>query len=228
MNHDVLRVYRRTWALAFAAVAAGVLFAPFLLAGSDPPGISLARLIVYMGLGAGLLTALAAHFGLRWADRASLPMPLLRSWEYRQPVPWRHVGRVAGLSIAAGISAGAACVLLAHVVGFPANPGGLLVRIATTPFGGIVTEVIAHLFLMSGLVLAFRRRTIPAVLVSALVFAVLFHGGAAAGITASVRYTALALNAGMAILTGFMYSSQGFEAAVLTHASAHAIALAVN
>jgi hypothetical protein len=184
--------------------------------------------MMYMAFGTGLVTALAAHFGLRWADRASLPMPLLRSWEYRQPVPWGQFGRAAGLSIGVGILFGAASVQLGHVVGFPANPGGLLVRIATTPFGGIVTEVIIHLFLMSGLVLAFRRRTIPAVVVSALVFVVLFHGGSVAGITLSVRYTALALNAAMAILTGLIYSSQGFEAAVLTHASAHAVALAVN
>jgi len=227
MSHDVARVCRRTWALALAASAAGALFAPFLLAGSDSAGISLVRPMMYMAFGAGLVTALAAHFGLRWADRASLPMPLLRSWEYRQPVPWRQFGRAAGLSIGVGILFGAAGVQLGHVVGFPANPGGLLVRIATTPFGGIVTEVIIHLFLMSGLVLAFRRRTIPAVVVSALVFVVLFHGGSA-GITLSVRYTALALNAAMAILTGLIYSSQGFEAAVLTHASAHAVALAVN
>jgi hypothetical protein len=115
-----------------------------------------------------------------------------------------------------------------HLVGLPANPAGLLVRIATIPFGGIVTEVIVHLFLMSGLVLAFRRRTIPAVLVSALVFVMLFHGGSPDGVTPAVQYTALALNSAIAILTGIMYSSLGFEAAVLTHASAHAVALGLN
>jgi len=219
-------IRRRLALLTVLGAAGGALFSPFVLANPGAESPSPFVVLAAFTFGAAAVTVLAAWVGLRWGDKAGLPMPVLRQWE-------TGITAEAGVRKAAvvypsaiGVAVGTVASIVARLLGVPANPGTLLVRIATTPFAAVVPEVLVHLFLMSGLVLLLKR-TWLAVVLSAAVFVVLFHGNPPAGVPVVTMFV-IGLNFILGMLTGWGYARWGFIAAMLTHAAAHVIVLGVN
>jgi len=207
----------------------GLLFAPFVHAGMSAGAVSavpsLGRLAVILSCGSALVAALCSWAGLLLADRAELPMPLLRAWEQGASVPKAALRQILVPAIVGGLAAGLLIGGVVHLLPIPANPGTLTVRLLTVFFAATVTEIIVHLFAMSGFFLLFRRRWL-AILLSSVLFVLVFHSGQ----IASPWMTALVIfaNFSFGTLTGWLYAHYGFECAVLTHAVAHLIALGWN
>ena len=219
-------IRRRLLLLTVLGAVGGALFTPFVLANADAEAPSVSIVLAAFTLGAALVTALSAWGGLRLADRAGLPMHLLRSWEFRAPLEpgALQIGVVYPLIL--GGLFGLMAALFANLIGVPDNPGSLLVRVSTTPFAAVVPEVLVHLLLMSGIVLLTKRVWI-AVLISAIAFVVLFHGNPPEDAPAITLFV-VSLNFGLGVLTGWVFSRWGFTGAMLTHAAAHLIVLGVN
>jgi uncharacterized membrane protein YphA (DoxX/SURF4 family) len=115
-------------------------------------------------------------------------------------------------------------LLLIYFLSLPDNPGTLLERLATTVFAAVVTEVITHLFALSGLMVLFNSAFL-AVFLSGLLFVLLFHSNvpnASVGVSVWVS----SYNFLLCCITGYLYLQYGFENAVLCHAVAHTVALA--
>jgi len=205
------------------------MFAPFVFAAlAADPGAKLPPLplLVFIFAAASpILAALCAWPGLRFADRAQLPMPLLRAWEAQEAAPRGVWPRIIPVALLAGGVAGVCVVVLVRVMHIPRNPGGLSARLLTVVFAASVPEIITHLFAMSGLQLLLKR-TWPAILLSSALFVAIFHGGH----VGNAIVTALVLGANFLLgtITGWVYSRYGFEGAMLTHAVAHLIAVGVN
>lgn len=221
-----LPIRRRLFLLTVLGAVGGALFTPFVLASAGTEAPSVSTVLATFTLGAAFVTALSAWGGLRLADRAGLPMHLLRSWESRTPLEpgALQIGVVYPLIL--GGLFGLAAALVANLISVPDNPGSLPVRILTTPFAAVVPEVLVHLLLMSGIVFLTRRVWI-AVLISAVAFVVLFHGNPPEGAPAVTLFV-VSLNFSLGVLTGWVFSRWGFTGAMLTHAAAHLIVLGVN
>jgi hypothetical protein len=172
----------------------------------------------------GIATALVSWPGLRIADKTNLPMPVLRAWEqgsnFHSVGPSLHKGITVAAVGSAALSA--LIVVLARPAHLPANPGSLFVRLMTIPFGAVVPETVAHLFLMSSLQLLVKRLWI-AILLSSAGFVMLFHPGAIGSPAATILV--YASNAAAATFTGWLYARYGFEFAILGHAIGHGILL---
>lgn len=219
-------IRRRLSLLTALGAAGGALFVPFVLANPAADAPAPPILLAVFSLGAGLITALSAWAGLRWADRAGLPMPLLRRWESAGSTGPANTRTAVLYPVALGGVLGLLAALIANLIGVPDNPGSPLVRVATTPFAAVVPEVLVHLFFMSGLV-RLTGRVWVGVLVSAVAFVLLFHGNPPEGATAVTLFV-VGLNFGLGVLTGWIFSRWGFTGAMLAHAAAHAIVLGVN
>jgi hypothetical protein len=224
-----MRIHRRLILLTLVCTAGGALFAPFVLAGLAASGTaaSAPASVLFCGfaLASGLVGGLCAWAGLRLADRAQLPMPLFRAWEIKEPVPpgaWRQI---LWISLIAGFAAGLGVVAMIKMIHGPHNPGSLAVRLLTVFFAASVPEILAHLFAMSGLRLLFNR-TWPAILLSSLLFVLIFHGGHIGN--AAVTALVMGANFLFGTLTGWLYSRYGFESAMLTQAIGHLLALGIN
>jgi len=182
-------------------------------------------LALLLTLASGLIGGLSAWAGLKLADRAALPMPLLRNWEsgtLTAPPIWI---RLLSVSMLAGLMAGGGIALLVHALPIPRNPGSLSARCLSLFFAATVTEVLTHLFAMSGFQVLFRR-TWLSILLSSFVFVAIFHAGQVGG--PAVTLFVLAANFLFATLTGWLYSRYGFEAAMFTHAIGHLIVVGVG
>lgn len=212
--------------LTVLGAVGGALFTPFVLANPDAEAPSVAIVLAAFTLGAAFVTALSAWGGLRLADRAGLPMPLLRGWESRTPLEPGALQTGVVYPLILGGLFGLVATLVANLIGIPENPGSLPIRVLTTPFAAVVPEVLVHLLLMSGIVLLTKRVWI-AVLISAVAFVVLFHGNPPEGVLAITLFV-VGLNFGLGLLTGWVFSRWGFTGAMLTHAAAHFIVLGVN
>lgn len=221
-----LPIRRRLLLLTMLGAVGGALFTPFVLANPDAEAPSVSIVLAAFTFGSAFITAISAWGGLRLADRAGLPMHLLRSWESRTPLEpgALQIGVVYPL-ISGGVF-GLIAALVANLIGIPENPGSLLVRVLTTPFAAVVPEVLVHLLLMSGIVLLTKRVWI-AILISALAFVVLFHGNPPEGVLAVTLFV-VSLNFGLGVLTGWVFSQWGFTGAMLAHAAAHFIVLGIN
>jgi hypothetical protein len=222
-------IRRRLAVLTSISAFGGILFAPFVAAGlrsSGAPHVpSLSLLSALLFAGSGVVAGVCSWFGLSWADRAALPMPLLRAYEHRIRVPVGSLRRSLVSSLAAGVAVGLLITVVLHLLPIPANPGTLPVRLLTVFFAASVTEILVHLFVMSGLVLLFRRCWL-AILLSSVVFVLVFHSGQVG--TPAMTAAVVLANFTFGILTGWIYSRFGFESAMLTHAVAHVIALAYH
>jgi hypothetical protein len=222
-------IRRRLLFLTSLSAFGGLLFAPFVLAGmrsagnSVPP--SLSKLAVIFFAASAVVAGLCSWAGLRLADRAQLPMPILRSWDQRVGIPPGNLRGTLFPAVLAGLAAGILIGGVVHLLPIPVNPGTLIVRLLTVFFAATVTEVVVHLFAMSALIVAFRRPWL-AIFLSSVVFVLIFHSGQ----MGSLWMTALVVgtNFVFSLLTGWMYFRYGFEAALLAHAIAHLLALAWN
>lgn len=162
---------------------------------------------------------------MRMADRAELPMPFLRPWELGQPGDPAEQRFFVRTCVAIGGIFGLLAVVIAHLLSVPGHTATFAVRVTTFPFAAIVTETVAHLFVMSGLILL-TRRTSLSIVVSAAVFLAFFHFHAAG--PAWFAFYAGGVDYLLGIATGWVYSRYGIEGAVLTHAVASAIILGMN
>jgi hypothetical protein len=133
-------VKKRLVLITLLGAAGAALFIPFLLAGSSPDESTSAY--IWPGL-AGLAAALTfacAWAGLKLADRADLPMSVLRDWELGKPRNSAVALRILAVSAFSGMGFGLATSLLVRKMGIPPNPGSLAVRLVTIPFAAIVPE----------------------------------------------------------------------------------------
>lgn len=222
-----LSIKRRLTLFVALAAVGGLLFVPFVLASSQAQEQD-STVLTWLAftLGAAAITALAAWGGLRLADKAALPMPLLRSWEKSEDADRVVATKVVITALGTGATVGLLAALTANAVGVPDNPGSFLERIATTLFAATVPEVLVHLLVMSGLVVLLKRPW-PAIVLSSLVFVVLFHGNLVEDSIVLTVFLAI-FNFGFGTLTGWFYLRYGFESAVLAHAAGHIIVLGIN
>jgi len=218
-------IRRRLTLLTLLSALGGLLFAPFIIAGVQPSDSvpSLPKLAVILGTGSAAVAALCSWTGLRWADRASLPMPLLRAWEAKSPIPLGTLRQILTPALVGGALAGLLIAAVVHLLPVPANPGTLAVRLLTVFFAASVTEIVVHLFAMSGLFQMFGRRWL-AILLSSFLFVLIFHSGR----VGSPAMTVLVISANFLFgtLTGWLYARYGFESAMFSHAVAHLLVLA--
>lgn len=211
---------KRLTLLALLSAIGGALFVPFATESQ-----ATAETWALFTVGATIAGALCSWGGLIAADRARLPMPVLRSWETGQPIAISVILRIMMFAAPVGLAAGFFAVGATFYLDVPQNHGTLLVRLLTIPFASIVTEIVAHLLILSVLFLWLKKKWI-ALLVSSLIFVLVFHGQ----IFDSPEITALviATNFVFFTLTGWGYIRYGFVCAVLTHAIAHGIMLGIN
>jgi hypothetical protein len=222
-------IRRRLLLLTVSSALGGLLFAPFVLEGMRAARVDVAPPLSVIALifciGSALVAALCSWLGLRFSDRTDLPMPILRAWEQSARIPEGALPRILSAAIAGGLAAGLLVGAVVHLLHLPPNPGTLTVRLLTVFFAATITEIIVHLFAMSGLFLLFHNRWI-AIFLSSVLFVLIFHSGQIGGpwMTALVVFA----NFSFGTLTGWLYTRYGFECAVLTHAVAHLIALGWN
>ena len=213
-------VRRRLMVLTAASLLGAVLYLPFLSASDGRATSALWPFVV----GATVASGLAAWMGLRIADIVNLPMPLLRAFEVREDARFSTGG--LAVAAAAGLAFGLAGVAALRLTGAPRLPGGLLVRILTTPFAAITLEVVLHLFFMSAVVWLARRRVWVGVLASGILLAAFHLAGST--LAPAVQVASVLANGGAGVLFGWLYSRYGFEYAVIAHAIAHLCTLSLG
>ena len=215
---------RRRFPLLVVVSAAGSLaFVPFLLAQAAGPA-SADELTGFLVFTSSLAIG-ASWFGLGWADRLGLPLPLLRAWE--RGAPLRLERRALLISLAAGLAFGAIGLATLSWVGMSGGSGSLAVRAASTGFAAITLEVILHLGLMSGMAVLLRGRVRAAIVVTAALFAA-FHLSDAGGQPLDVALLGAAVNGLGGLVFGWLYATRGFEYLVLAHAVAHLVTVGVG
>lgn len=211
-------IKKRLFALTLAGGISGLFFVPYLLVAR--PDINPTDIWIGLPLGSLLICGLCSWAGLKFADRANISMPYLRPWETGKPADAAERGWLIRVSIALGGLFGFAGAAFFYLVGAHPHPGSLSLRLSTFPFAALVPEIVAHLFVMSGLVMVMKRTWIP-ILLSGVVFVLAFHAGrVVAGPAPGYMW---AFDYLFGVLTGWIYSRYGIEGAALTHAVAHAI-----
>jgi hypothetical protein len=216
-------IRKRLVLLSLVGLIAGFFYVPFV--GSRGTNLSTLAPWLDWTLGAFAATLVCGWAGLKIADRWDLPMPFLRPWERKQPTDKTDRQSFVRICFAVGGIFGLLATLAVHLFSLPLYPGNFGVRIATVPFAAIVSEVVGHLFLMSLLMVLFKRST-PAILVSALVFPFIFHPSVIMLAPAVISLAAIEYL--LAVATGWVYSRYGIEGAILTHAVASIIILGIN
>jgi hypothetical protein len=212
----------RLWLLSALCLFGALLFLPFLVAGLGPSALDRWLIAVLLVLGSTSAGWLCSWAGLKWADRAHLPMPILRAWEMHTAVAPLELRRILVWGIGFGALAGAAVAAMSSALDLPVNSGTLPVRLLSVFFAASVTEIVAHLFLLGGLVLLFKRNWLGLFL-SSVAFLALFHGRSLGDTRTTV--IVLAANFSFSVLTGWLYLKRGFEAALVAHAAGHLIAV---
>lgn len=230
------------WAAGVLGVAAVVpyslaLQAPLLEQMSLP--VPLTVLIVAQITQNAVLVAAAVALGLLLARRVGLGAPLLEGWLSKEPGR-RRVWPWLVQSVAGGVGAGVAIILLDLVAFAPQMPAALAGPVEQPPawqgllaslYGGITEELFMRLFLMSLLAwllgLVWRqapgRPTAGAFWTANLGAAVLFGLGhlpataALLPLTAWVVMRAVLLNGIGGVVFGYLYWKQGLEAAMCAH-----------
>ncbi len=219
-------IKRRLMLVTLLSAVGGALFVPFILAGSEAlEDRDLLYLWTLFPLGSAIVGALCAWGGLIVADRSGLPMPILRAWELRQPQDRSQWFGTLAFPAIGGTLFALVTVACAHAIGLPKNPGDLSTRLLTIPFAAVVTETVAHLLILSSVVLWLKNRWI-AIVLSSIAFTVIFHGQSSG--PPAITIFALAFNFVFSAFSGWTYTKYGFLSAVVLHAVAHGIVLGVN
>ena len=201
--------------LAGISAIGGVLFIPFLAAGSGQP---VSQLIGFAAM-VTIIATLVAWPGLRCADAVALPMPYLRRLDGgdEEGVGQRAIAVTLALSVGLGVLA----TIALRVVNAPLLPGSTLARALSTFFAAGPLEIGLHLGVMSVAVRLARGHRWPGILAAALAL-VLFHlsGGGAAQST-PLLVASIIGNGAMGLALGWVYAAYGFELTMLGHAVAH-------
>jgi len=208
--------------LVVATLIGGVLYVPFIKASYE----SITELIwLLFPLGSALGILLFGWIGLKFADKSNLQMPILKKWELNQKLlktDFTILYKPMLFSIVFALVAFG----LNQYFAAPKNSGVLIERILTTPWAGIVTETISHLFVMTGIILIIKNKWIS-ILLSSMMFLVLFHLNGIDGDLTLTIYLGV-INFSVVTLTGWIYSKYGFESAVVAHSTIHIILLGLN
>lgn len=214
---------RKRWQLLTLLSVLGILtYVPALGAMGVP--ITLVFVASFTALGT-LVCALAVWLGLRWADRADLPMPLLRTLDAAAAT--RSLDRwAAALAIGGGTILALAAAGAVQALDLVNMPGSLGARLLSTLFAAISLEVVLHLAIMSGVV-AWTRSRWTGIAVSTLAF-LLFHVAGATSQPPGILAVSVLLNGASGLFFGWMYARYGFECLILAHAVAHALAVGLG
>jgi membrane protease YdiL (CAAX protease family) len=226
----------RLWGL-LVALCTGALAAssPFLLSAlrGVPAPISPAAILALQVLQTLLLCALAAWSGVRFAPRAGLDAPFLRSiaaGEARPPAFGSAAIEAAAVGSITAIAVTVFALLLRSAVPEALSqppPVGFWTAASSAFYGGIVEETLLRWGLLTALVVLLRRFVReafwPANVLTALVFAALHLPGVAlarlpfsAGVIAYVF-----LGNGIAgTVFGWVFRRRGLEGAMVAHAAA--------
>jgi hypothetical protein len=218
-----LQIQNRLVALTMLGGLSGLLYVPFALMARPEFG----PLILLLGLpiGSALVVGLSSWGGLILVDRLGLSMPLLGPWELGQRGDPLEKAWMVRVSAAGGGVFGLAANAAMHVMKVPGNPGSLGVRLAAAPFAAVVPEAVAHLLVMSGLMLLMKQTWIP-ILLSSAAYAFLLHIPLV-GLAGAAAFM-VPFNFFFATLTGWLYSRYGIGSAMLAHSVGQAIFLGLN
>ena len=220
-----LPIKKRLTFLSAAVVVGGFLFIPFLVSDSSSNINAELKSITEFILISTLITALTAWAGLRFADRIEIRMPVLRNWELSHSINHDDIRHIIIKSVLFGLFIAALVLAGNYIMHPPTNPGSFLARISTTIWAALVTETVAHLFVLSGLILLIKNKW-AAIIISGLVFVVLFHLNS--NYSRIMEIYLATVNFLPAIVTGYLFVTEGFECAVLTHMIMHFFMLAIN
>ncbi len=207
---------------AFLTVLAGlgaILFVPFLRAGAPTP-ISTSAAAVFVAF-ATTIAAIATWLGLGWADRAELPMSMLRAFESKSRWPISTVGLSSAAAVGIGIGIGLFGLALFAIFDLPSSTASFAVRVGSALFAAVTLETVLHLAIMSGVVAA--TRSIRAGIVVSTAAYIGFHLMSLGGQESTIILAATIGNGAAGLLFGWLYARYGFEYLVLAHLMAHTI-----
>jgi hypothetical protein len=218
-----LPVRRRVKLLALLTAVGALMFAPFILVQS--PGESPEMVVPLFTVITTGLAILAGIYGFRLNDSLGLPMPLLRPYERRQSVDRAAARRAILAGLISGAIIGLLVFAIASLADLPTNPGSLPVRLATFLWSSLFTETISHLLILALLLKLVRNKWV-AILISGIIFTLLFHLGGEGSLAAQAPI--LILNFVGISVTGYLCITYGFESAVVAHAIMHLLLLGLN
>ena len=219
MTSPIRRIHRRFSLLVALSAVGALLFVPFLQADA-PARLTAVFLVVFVCLTTAV-AALASWVGLAWAERANLPMPLLRAFENRAALP--RATSLVTWGLGCGVAVGGAGLAVLRLLDVPTSAASLSVRLGSAVFAAVTLESVLHLAIMSGAVRGSGRRDVG-IAVATLAYMV-FHLSTLGGQPASVIALASVGNGIAGLCFGWLYARQGYEALVLAHLTAHAIAV---
>lgn len=207
--------HRRAILLIALAALGAILFVPFLRAGAPAP-ISTTAAATFIAVATGV-AAIATWLGLGWADRAGLPMPILRAFESGSRPPNATPGLAPALAV--GIGIGLFGLALFAIFDLPSSPAPLAVRAGSAIFAAVTLEAVLHLAIMSGVVAA-TRSTTAGIVIATLAY-IGFHLTSLGGQEATIILAATLGNGLAGVAFGWLYARYGYEYLVLAHLVAH-------
>lgn len=213
---------KRLLLIALLSLVSGILYVPFINAGSEEPSTIV---WIIFPLATTALMLLFGWLGIILAEKGGFKMPILKKFENGEKI-LKSDYKILLIPCILGFAFAIITYLTSFFVDVPKNPGNIFVRILTTPWAGLVTETVSHLFVMSAIYLLIKNRWISIIL-SSLLFVVLFHLN---GMDYEVSVAVILVSANFlaSVLTGWIYSKYGYESAVLAHASMHLVMLTLN
>ncbi len=207
--------HRRAILLIALAALGAILFVPFLRAGA-PTAISTAAAAIFIAVATGI-AAIATWLGLGWADRAGLPMPVLRAFESGNRPPSATPGLLPAIAVGLGI--GLFGLALFAMFDLPSSPASFAVRAGSAVFAAVTLEAVLHLAIMSGVVAA-TRSTTAGIVIATLAY-IGFHLTSLGGQEATIILVATVGNGLAGVAFGWLYARYGYEYLVLAHLIAH-------
>jgi membrane protease YdiL (CAAX protease family) len=244
---------RKAFSLLLAAGLLGVIaIMPFVLElvhghafrNVPPPEIPIPAIVALSLVQNSILLTIMIAFGMVFAKRVGLQMPLISAWATGGPAP--AAGKIMWTGILGGVLAGAALVALEKLLFLNRLPGEMLALfdiplwkrlLAGVVYGGITEELLMRLFLMSATAWLLGRwfkapdgKPAPAAFWGAIILVALLFGlghlpatAAITPLTPLLAVRALLLNGVAGVAFGYLYWRRGLEAAMLGHMSTHLI-----
>lgn len=245
--YERLRLFLMLWAAGVPGIGALVLGWLPIVAGStvDGPGPSADVLALAVGSQLAVLLAAAVAVGMATAGRCGLHAPVFEAIAARRAA-WPALRVQVAPGLAGGVAGGLWLVAMAALTptalraASEAWAAPLAVRLL---YGGITEELLVRWGLMSLLCWlgwrTFGRRsaapppaaTVAAIGVGALAFGAAHLPSVVAMLgppDASVVAWVLVGNGAFGLLAGWLYWRRGLEAAIIAHATAHALAASLG
>jgi hypothetical protein len=224
MEIKLIQIRKRLILLVAVSFIGSLLFIPFLFAG-DPNDTAPIKAAILFSSISTVLIFLTGYAGLLFSDKLNIDMPLLRSWECNRLVDFTRLKSGIFKGVLVGVTVAGLCYVGNRIMHPVPNPGNFLTRISTTVWASVVTESIAHLFVLSWLILLIKNKWV-AIIISGLIFVLLFHFNSNYNLTMGLYLGSANFLAATA--TAYLFVNEGFESAVIAHATMHFIMLAIN